>query len=143
MKISEVSQLLGLSTETIRFYEQQNIVNPLRKMNNTYRNYEVWDIFDLMECIRYRNMNFSMKEIELMMKKEDLNFLCLKVTAKHDEITKNVQKYQFILNVIEDLKEKLETAYLNIGNYWVKKNLELKYSTTRNRFVPMNANFSF
>ncbi|MBF7097773.1 MerR family transcriptional regulator [Alkalibacter mobilis] len=126
LTIGQVSELLGLSTEAIRFYEQQNIVLPRRKEHSKYRYYDAWNMFDLFECLSYRNMNFSLKEINRVMKKEGLDFLKKQVDLKCIEIEQNLLKSQLLLNCMEEFKERLETAIYNVGKYWIKKTPELQ-----------------
>ena len=53
-KIGEVSKILNISKEMIRYYEKQGILKPSRKEDNNYRTYSVMDVFLLMEIIRYQ-----------------------------------------------------------------------------------------
>lgn len=48
-KIGEVSKILNISKEMIRYYEKQGILKPSRKEDNNYRTYSVMDVFLLME----------------------------------------------------------------------------------------------
>lgn len=44
-KIGEVSKILNISKEMIRYYEKQGILKPSRKEDNNYRTYSVMDVF--------------------------------------------------------------------------------------------------
>ena len=70
LQIGEISKILGLKPETIRYYEKERIVSPQRKKNGTFREYNIWDFFDLMECRRFREMNFSIKEVKRLLRAE-------------------------------------------------------------------------
>ena len=56
-KNSEVSKILNISKEMIRYYEKQGILKPSRKEDNNYRTYSVMDVL-LMEIIRYQSIHF-------------------------------------------------------------------------------------
>ena len=47
-KIGEVSKILNISKEMIRYYEKQGILKPSRKEDNNYRTYSVMDVFLLI-----------------------------------------------------------------------------------------------
>ena len=64
MRIGEVSRILDIPVQTIRFYEQQGIVSPGRIGEGGYREYETWDLFYLGECMMYRNMGLTVGEIK-------------------------------------------------------------------------------
>ena len=42
--ISEISKLLGLSTDTIRFYEKKGLVHPHVNPENNYRMYTLMNV---------------------------------------------------------------------------------------------------
>lgn len=63
--ISEVSELLGISSQMIRKYEQEGLVSTTRKENN-YRHFESPDITMLMRIRLYRNLGFSLDEIRCL-----------------------------------------------------------------------------
>ena len=61
-KIGQVARLLGLTTQALRFYEQNHIVNPVRSENGT-RYYAMQDIMVLLVIHKCRNVDFSLQNI--------------------------------------------------------------------------------
>ena len=57
MRIKEVSQLLGFSPESIRYFEKLGVLSPSRQKNNAYREYNEEDIFHLMYMAIYHRMD--------------------------------------------------------------------------------------
>ena len=47
--ISEISKLLGLSTDTIRFYEKKGLVHPHVNPENNYRMYTLMNVLELLD----------------------------------------------------------------------------------------------
>ena len=43
-KISQIAKLLGLSSDTIRFYEKKGLVHPSENPDNQYREYDLDNI---------------------------------------------------------------------------------------------------
>lgn len=44
LSIGKVSKLLNISRDTLRYFEQENIVVPKKNAENNYRYYDDWDI---------------------------------------------------------------------------------------------------
>lgn len=61
-KISELSRLYNLHTDTLRYYEEQKALNPLRGENN-YRMYSIQDICNLNIIRSLRNLAMPMEKI--------------------------------------------------------------------------------
>ena len=73
-KIGDVSKLLGVSVETLRYYEQEGVIRPERKNYSTTRVYSIWDVYELMEFKLYRNIGLSINEIKNITQKGDIDY---------------------------------------------------------------------
>ena len=62
MKISEAAKILGISTDTIRYYEKEGIISPKRINKNSYRDLDNKDIVSLLSCLYNRKIGYSIKE---------------------------------------------------------------------------------
>ncbi len=69
MKIKEVSQLTGLSKKTIRFYEEEGLIEPEKTYQNgrAYRTYTQAHIQALKEVATLRRARFSVEEIKTIL----------------------------------------------------------------------------
>ena len=61
--IQDVSKILGMSKDTLRYYDRIGIVSPSRK-DNRYRRYSRDDLIDLMNIQIMRYADFSLDEIK-------------------------------------------------------------------------------
>ncbi|MDQ0193262.1 MerR family transcriptional regulator [Paenibacillus wynnii] len=61
--IKEVSQILGIPKDTLRYYDRIGIVSPSRG-HNSYRRYSRDDIVDLMNIQIMQYADFSLEEIK-------------------------------------------------------------------------------
>ncbi|MEI3607563.1 MerR family transcriptional regulator [Pseudogracilibacillus sp. SE30717A] len=61
--IQEVSEKLGMSKDTLRYYDRIGIVTPSRK-DNRYRRYSRDDLIDLMNIQIMKYADFSLDEIK-------------------------------------------------------------------------------
>ena len=62
-KIGDVSRILGISPDLLRYYEKKGIVHPVKDAHNDYRYYEPWDINFLMDCIWYKSFHFGIDQV--------------------------------------------------------------------------------
>ncbi len=69
MKIKEVSQITGLSKKTIRFYEEEGLIEPEKTYQNgrAYRTYTQAHIQALEEVATLRRARFSVEEIKTIL----------------------------------------------------------------------------
>ena len=107
--IQEVSGMLGLSKDTLRYYDRIGIVSPSRK-DNRYRRYSRDDLIDLMNIQIMRYADFSLDEIKGKVgfsKMENIDsayceevavFLDAKYEATRKKIT-HLEKVSQLLNI--------------------------------------------
>lgn len=67
--IGDVSELSGISRDTLRFYEKKGIISA-KKKENGYRYYSYDDIFKLSNILYSRKMNICLEDIEQLWSSE-------------------------------------------------------------------------
>lgn len=127
LKIGDVSKLLNMTVETIRFYESENIIKPTRKLDSKYRLYETWDIFYLMECLKYRSFDISVRDISKILHTENLNFFLKKLDEKRRKVNDTIRYNTMLSEKIEKYQSRLETVEFNEGNFWFENIPEQNY----------------
>ena len=73
-KIGEAAKLLGLTTQALRFYEQEGVITP-RKSENGTRYYTPHQIVQLISFKKYRQMEMTVQDIVGHFKEGDVNQL--------------------------------------------------------------------
>lgn len=64
--IGEVAELLGISKDTLRIYEEKGLVVP-RRDENDFRRYSEDDLYRLIPIMFYRGSSLTMKEVGVLM----------------------------------------------------------------------------
>ncbi len=72
LRIGEITRQLGLSADTLRYYEKINLLPPVNRTAAGIRSYSERDISRLKFIQRAQKMNFSLAEIkDLLQMRED------------------------------------------------------------------------
>ena len=69
--VGMLSKFTGVSVHTIKYYEKLGLISSSRREQSNYRSYDVKSCTDIYECMKYRNMGFSLKDIQLLLKEGD------------------------------------------------------------------------
>lgn len=59
----DIREKLGITRDTLRFYEQKGIIEPEIDPTNGYRYYDDWQVNLLWDCKHYQAMGFSLAEV--------------------------------------------------------------------------------
>ncbi|WP_302631934.1 MerR family transcriptional regulator [uncultured Clostridium sp.] len=62
--IGEVSKYLGVSRDTLKFYENKGLINPKKNEENGYREYDYFDIYDITTINFYREIDIEIKKFK-------------------------------------------------------------------------------
>ena len=69
--INELAELSGISTRTLRYYDEINLLSPSRVANNNYRVYRDKDVTLLQQILFYKELGLSLDEIKNILKVEE------------------------------------------------------------------------
>ena len=99
MNIGEAAKLSGLTVKTVRYYADIGLINPVKNIQNGYREYNYDHIAKLGFIGKARRFNFSIKECkELLSLYQDKNRSSKEVKnltlQKISEIDKRLQELQ-------------------------------------------------
>lgn len=119
--IGEVSSILNLSKDMVRYYEKQGAIRASRNPENNYRTYETMEVFWLLEALHYKSWGIPISEIaEIRKNRYDHNtgtFLSRKIEELKDEIS-----YKYLLKGrLENIRDQFPLARINVGNFWVRR----------------------
>ena len=90
-KIGEVSRLLSITTQALRFYEQEGVLTPQKSENGT-RFYTEQQLVLLLCFKKYRVMGFSIRDIAGHFQSGSLPALLGQLSAQADELQKEGER---------------------------------------------------
>ena len=73
--IKEIADLAGLTTRTLRFYDEVGLLSPAQTGENGYRLYNQNSLLRLQQILFFRELDMPLKDIQLIMTRPDFNLL--------------------------------------------------------------------
>ncbi len=73
--ITDVSKMFGISSKTLRYYENVGILKPIRMENNKYRYYDKNAVERIKQILILRKMQISIKDIIRIYENEDMSIV--------------------------------------------------------------------
>ena len=113
-KISQVSQQLGVNTQTLYFYERIGLIPAPQRSKAGYRLYSQEDIERLSFIIRVKSLGLTLEEIkEILALKEGHSLTCEAVyeqlQQKITEIDQTIRRYSQLREELLPLLKQCET----------------------------------
>lgn len=113
-RIGEVAELLGMSAESIRYYEREGIIMPERNPISGYRYYSAWDFNMLVRARAYRQQGFSMAEVCEIMRQFNPTSTIDALKEKEAELKVEIAEKLRLISQIKDDQTILKDA---LGDY--------------------------
>lgn len=126
--IGQVANFLGVSRDTLKFYEEKELVKPKQNMENGYRKYNHYDIYDITTVNFYREIDIEIKKIQELRKSKSIDGIHLLLEEKEQEVLQEIEYKKLLLKKLQIVKEDCEKIKQFLGQYIVKemKPLEIK-----------------
>ncbi|MFJ7981493.1 MerR family transcriptional regulator [Lysinibacillus xylanilyticus] len=126
--IGQVANFLGVSRDTLKFYEEKELVKPKQNMENGYRKYSHFDIYDITTVNFYREIDIEIKKIQELRKSKSIDGIHLILEEKEQEVLQDIEYKKLLLKKLQIVKEDCEKIKQFLGQYIVKemKPLEIK-----------------
>ncbi len=98
--IKELADLAGVTTRTLRYYDQQGILPPAEIGLNGYRFYDHSSLLRLQQVLFFRELDVPLKEIRIILDRPD--FQLVPTLQSHQEaIQEKARRYQELLGTIQ------------------------------------------
>jgi len=126
--IGQVAKFLGVSRDTLKFYEEKKLVKPKQNMENGYRKYDHFDIYDITTVNFYREVDIEIKKIQELRKSKSIEGIKSLLEEKEQEVLEEIEYKKLLLKKLQTVKEDCEKVKQFLGEYIVKemKPLEIK-----------------
>lgn len=99
---SELLKYLGVSRDTLRFYEEKGLISPQKDNDNNYRSYDFFDIFRIMIIDFYKARGMTIQQIQDLLVKSDIQDMQNIMETKKKELIKIIYDYQCMIERIDE-----------------------------------------
>lgn len=130
--IGQVAHFLGMTRDTLKFYEEKGLVKPHVDQVNGYRKYNEIDIFNIMITNFYREIDLEVKYIQKIKNGKSVEDIMLTLDEKEQEILDEIAYKQRLLKQIAKVKESCEKVKWYLDKHIIRemKPLEVKGELT-------------
>ena len=71
--INKLAKMSGVSTRTLRYYDEIGLLKPVRVVSSGYRIYSQTEVDVLQQILFYRELEFSLEDIKKMLAAPDFD----------------------------------------------------------------------
>ncbi len=103
MNTKQIEELTGITRQNIRYYERQNLLEPVRDAENAYRDYSEEDVRRLKLIKMLRMLDMPLKEIEQVLNGTVL--LKEAIERQQENLAKQQKQLQAALEVCTDIRK--------------------------------------
>lgn len=118
-RIGEVSKMVDVPVETIRFLEQKGLVSPEKNTETGYRFYSVWDINLILDYKKFRKIGFSSRETVDLVRDSSFADLLEQLDVKRKEAAYLAHYYQAKTLKLKNFQSVLGSAPELVGKYYI------------------------
>lgn len=119
IKISEASKKYNISARTLRYYEEVGLLKSIRNKESNYRMYDQYNMKKLEQILLFRNMQFSLQEISVLLTYKDNEKMMKIFLQKLKEINESIEQltnFKDILNSVIKISKEIGIENINIYN---------------------------
>lgn len=144
--IGQVAKFLGVSRDTLKFYEEKNLVKPKQDIENGYRKYNHFDIYDITTVNFYREMDIEIKKIQELRKSKSIEGIKALLEEKEKEVLEEIEYKKLLLKKLQIVKEDCKKTKQFLGEYVVKEmkplevNGEIEHFTAYDEYESLKKN---
>ncbi|MFJ7736456.1 MerR family transcriptional regulator [Lysinibacillus sp. NPDC097287] len=120
-KTSQLLEILGVSRDALRYYEERGIVKPNQNETNNYRNYNDFDIYALLVADFYKKRNLSMKEVRKLQEGIAIEELGSLLEIKAEQLEETIQNNNYMLQKIKETKAFCEQLKDHLNQFSIRE----------------------
>lgn len=98
--VNKLAKISGVSIRTLRFYDEIGLLKPAYYGENNYRHYEEEQVMLLQQILFYRELNFSLSDIQRMIHSNDFNKIDALISHKQI-LLQNLDRTKQLIKTID------------------------------------------
>lgn len=138
LKVNELARLFGFTTETIRFYERKNILDPDRNSSNNYRSYGPKHLKILTKSRLLRSFGFSLEETLDILTNGSVQDFSEKLKKRENDLILELRNLESICNRIREYSNKISKINENLDVLTIVDSPEFLFLQNQHNFEMLN-----
>ena len=98
--VAKLAKISGVSTRTIRYYDQINLLKPSNINSNGYREYSDDELDSLQQILYFKNLGFNLDSIKTIMDDPNYNIVD-SLEIQKQLVTKELTKQKIVLKSLD------------------------------------------
>ncbi|MGN0732592.1 MAG: MerR family transcriptional regulator [Emergencia sp.] len=121
LTVGEISKVLGLTTENIRYYVREGLIKPEKNKDNNYWEYSSEDVMYISDILFYRSMGISIDNIRKIFDGLPLERIAEVIDDTVFELTEKIKEYTGMLENLQTWQEYYSRELREIGCFFKGK----------------------
>ena len=119
--IGALSTFTGVSIHTIKYYEKIGLISSNRDEHSNYRSYNVRVCTDIYECLKYRNMDFSLKDTGILLKEADDHIFEQMMEQRSRELSRQIEELKQKKAVVDAYRKEIMNVDAHLGKWYIEE----------------------
>ena len=119
--VGQVAKILGVSRDTLKFYEEKGLINPKQDKDNGYRKYSIEDINEIMTINFYRDIDIEIKKIQQIQNSDDVNNIECILNEKQNTLEEEIKYKELLLKRVKSIKEDCKSIKKYLNKFTIKE----------------------
>lgn len=98
--INQLAKISGVSTRTLRFYDEIELLKPAFYGDNQYRYYQEEQLFTLQQILFFRELEFSLNDIKAILSSNDFDKID-SLQQHKSSLQSNIDRTHTLINTID------------------------------------------
>ncbi len=124
--IGQIANIMGISRDKLRYYEEKGILKPTQNDNNNYRQYDLKDMDTVLAIEFYRSLDLEFKDIKKLYRQSDIKEIEGVLDKKHDKVMKEIARLNTVISRIEKARRACNDIEKYLNRYTVRAMAPIK-----------------
>ncbi len=117
LTVGEISKVLGIPAETVRYYVREGLIKPEKNAENNYWEYSSEDLLLITDIMFYRDFGLSINSIRTIFDGLPLEDIGSVIETTKEEINAKIMEYTSLLQKIETWRTWYTRELSQIGKF--------------------------
>lgn len=125
--IGTLSKFIGVSRHTIKYYEKIGLLDSIRDEQSNYRRFHLRVCTDIAECVKFKRMEFSLKDIDILRKSADNAMFQNMLSEQLQKLNQEVERITKIRDEVQEYYNENQRLERCLGSWYIEQADQIFY----------------